>query len=137
LILLIRHASAGRRHEWDGDDRLRPLDERGRRQARALAAQLSPYPIDRIVSSPYMRCVETVEPLALARGRAVEPRDELGEERQYRDARPFLESLAGEDVAVCTHGGVEHVLAGIDRYRKGQVVVLDDDLSPVRSIGPP
>ena len=51
-VLLLRHAWAGERDEWSGDDMLRPLDERGRLQALALR-ELSQRPIGRIVSSPY------------------------------------------------------------------------------------
>lgn len=137
MILLIRHASAGRRDEWSGDDRLRPLDERGHRRAQALVELLAPYRIERIVSSPYVRCVQTVEPLAAACDLEVEPREELAEERQHIDAAGLLRSLAEEDVAVCTHGGIERLIGGIEEYRKGQVVVLDEDLEPVRSLPPP
>ena len=81
-MLLVRHASAGKRTEWTGGDRRRPLDERGQLQALRLVGLLADYPIERILSSPYDRCVQTVEPLARARGLAIEMRDELGEERQ-------------------------------------------------------
>jgi len=74
--VLVRHASAGDRHGWAGDDRLRPLDARGRRQAAQLVELLRPLDMRRVVSSPYVRCVETVEPLAAALGLPVE-RDDL------------------------------------------------------------
>src|SRR5918996_1510427 len=123
-MLLVRHASAGDRSAWEGDDRLRPLDERGRRQAAGLVEALDGHRIERIVSSPYLRCVDTVEPLAAARGLPVEHSDELGEERQGSDAAPALRALAGEPVVVCTHGGVPE-LVGLDaRYRKGETLVL-------------
>jgi len=64
------------------DDPLRPLDERGRQGALSLVGLLADYPIERILSSPYDRCGQTVEPLACAGGLAIELRDELAEERQ-------------------------------------------------------
>ena len=136
MILLIRHASAGERAQWEGDDRLRPLDERGRRQAQALVEALAGYEVERILSSPYVRCVQTVEPLAAARGLTVAHAPELGEDRQDVDAAPLLRSLAGRPVAVCTHGGVEHALGLDARYKKGATLVLHEGLELVRSIPP-
>jgi 8-oxo-dGTP diphosphatase len=78
-LLLIRHATAGDRDAWRGDDRVRPLDERGLRQAERLPIVLGGHEIRRIFSSPYVRCVKTVEPLAAVRGLRVEARDELAE----------------------------------------------------------
>ena len=63
-VILLRHAWAGHRGEWSEDDLLRPLDERGHRQARELPRlELYGLEVGRIVSSPYVRCVETVTPL--------------------------------------------------------------------------
>ena len=67
-LVVVRHGSAGDRDEWDDDDRLRPLDKKGRKQAARLVDVLAGSRIERIVSSPYLRCVQTVEPLARARG---------------------------------------------------------------------
>ena len=80
IVYLVRHARAGHRATWQGeDDSLRPLDERGRRQADALVAQLADREFARILSSPFARCVQTVEPLAEARGLPVEAVDSLAE----------------------------------------------------------
>ena len=57
-ILLVRHARAGRRDRWKGDDRLRPLSKRGTAQARALPALLQDFAAGsglRLVSSPWVR----------------------------------------------------------------------------------
>src|SRR5262249_30255592 len=72
VMLLMRHAWAGHRDEWDGHDHERPLDDRGYEQAAALVERLEPYRIDAIMTSPYVRCVATVEPLAAARGLELE-----------------------------------------------------------------
>ena len=63
-LYLVRHAKAGQRSRWDGPDHLRPLTKAGRAQAQALAAWLANEPISRLLSSPYVRCVQTLEPLA-------------------------------------------------------------------------
>ena len=61
-MILLRHAWAGDSSKWKGDDRHRPLDERGRNQAERLVEKLADQEIERILSSPYDRCVQTVEP---------------------------------------------------------------------------
>jgi phosphohistidine phosphatase SixA len=124
-LLLIRHASAGDRHHWDGDDRLRPLDEKGRRQAAALPELLADYAIARIVSSPYDRCVQTVEPLAAALGLAIEQRDEVAEGARHDEVRSLLAEV-GPDAALCTHGDVIHLLLG-EPTKKGAVSVIQVD----------
>jgi len=66
VIVLVRHAKAGKRSEWNGPDDLRPLDPNGRRQARRLRDMLAAFAPDRIYSGVPVRCVQTVEPLAAA-----------------------------------------------------------------------
>jgi broad specificity phosphatase PhoE len=124
-LLVIRHARAGDRHAWRGDDRRRPLDDRGRRQAQELVEKLAPFPISRILSSPYDRCVQTVEPLAAERGLPIEQCDELGEERQHGDGVALVRALAGEPVAVCVHGGLSDAAFG-DRLKKGATLVVGE-----------
>jgi len=68
-VLLVRHGTAGERSKWTGDDRLRPLDERGRIQAEGLVRILSRFEVREIFSADFVRCVETVQPLAQPGGR--------------------------------------------------------------------
>ena len=124
MILLVRHASAGDREAWEDDDRLRPLDERGRRQAVQLIELLAPYRLERILSSPALRCVQTVEPLALARGLSIEVSDELSEERQHLDGAALVRSLQGVDAAVSCHGGLSEAVCG-ESQKKAEVLVLE------------
>ena len=133
MLLVIRHGRAGDSSEWEGDDRLRPLDKRGRRQAEALVESLAPFPIARILSSPYDRCVQTVEPLAAARGLPIETREELGEDRQAREGAALARSFVGEDVAICVHGGLSDAAFG-ERQKKGETLVVDDDGRVVQRI---
>ncbi|HEV7641752.1 MAG TPA: phosphoglycerate mutase family protein [Gaiellaceae bacterium] len=127
-LLLVRHASAGDRDAWEGDDRERPLDERGRKQAVELVERVRPYPIEAILSSPARRCVETVEPLAHARGLEIEQRPELSEERQGTDGTGLVRSLAGRNVVVCGHGGLERALPDAPTWKKGAVLVVGPGL---------
>ena len=133
MLLVIRHGRAGDSSEWEGDDRLRPLDKRGRRQAGALVESLAPFAIARILSSPYDRCVQTVEPLAAALGLPIETREELGEDRQSGDGAALARSLAGEDVAICVHGGLSDAAFG-ERQKKGETLVVDGDGAIVQRI---
>ncbi|PZS26547.1 MAG: NUDIX hydrolase [Pseudonocardiales bacterium] len=68
VILLVRHAKAGKRSEWRGDDRLRPLDPAGTQQAQELAELLRRFAPQRVISADLTRCVQTVEPLATSLG---------------------------------------------------------------------
>jgi phosphohistidine phosphatase SixA len=64
LLIVIRHGDAGDKATWKGPDLLRPLSAAGRRQAEGLVLRLEDYPVERILSSPTVRCHQTVEPLA-------------------------------------------------------------------------
>ena len=79
VVHLIRHAKAKNRLEWTEPDDVRPLTKRGRREAPAIAERLQQDPPNRLVSSPYVRCIQTLEPLALALDLAIETTDELAE----------------------------------------------------------
>lgn len=105
LLFLIRHANAGDRALWNGPDHLRPLSNKGLRQAEALAEILAAHGVDRIVSSPFVRCMQTVEPLARALGVEVETLDGLAE-GSGSHAVPLFEAAAGANLAVCSHGDV-------------------------------
>jgi 8-oxo-dGTP diphosphatase len=125
-LLLIRHASAGDRDDWVGDDRPRPLDARGRKQASRLPELLGDYEITRVLSSPAVRCLQTVEPLARSRGLDIEVREELGEEQQSEAGAELVRALIGEQAALCVHGGLSDAVAGVSQ-KKGEVLVLDDE----------
>ena len=72
-LILVRHASAGHKADWPGDDASRPLDAQGAADAQALARLLACFaPTARVISSPALRCIETVRPFAAAFGGTVE-----------------------------------------------------------------
>jgi 8-oxo-dGTP pyrophosphatase MutT (NUDIX family)/phosphohistidine phosphatase SixA len=102
---LIRHAKAGSRSEWSEDDRVRPLSKKGRAQAEGIARGLATLEVTRIISSPYVRCVQTVRPLALASGIPIEERDELAEGARIAASWELLQGLSGS-AALCSHGDV-------------------------------
>ncbi|MHB1536490.1 MAG: SixA phosphatase family protein [Acidimicrobiales bacterium] len=104
-VLLIRHAHAGPRRDWDGDDRTRPLTAKGLRQARSLVKTLAPWAPQRLLSSPYTRCLQTMEPLAAELSLRVEVVEDLAEGHGLA-AVALVRALADEKVALCTHGDV-------------------------------
>jgi 8-oxo-dGTP diphosphatase len=128
-VILLRHASAGDRDAWDGDDRLRPLDDEGYDQAIALPGVLAGRGTSRVVSSPYLRCIESVEPLAAALGLTVELDGRLAESAGGPGALALLAEIDGG--LACTHGDiVEAVLGRV--LEKGAAVVVELDGSGAR-----
>jgi phosphohistidine phosphatase SixA len=126
-IILLRHASAGDRDTWEGDDRLRPLDERGHAQALALRDVLQARGVRHVLSSPYVRCTQTVAPLGLE----IVPDERLAEGASLEETLELLRGL--DDAVACTHGDViENVLGR--SLKKGKGVVLDDSLDAVEEI---
>ena len=106
-VHLVRHAKAKNRDEWTDPDHLRPLTKRGRRQADALAERIASDAPERIVSSPYVRCIQTVEPLASSLDLAIETTELLAEGADGARALELLVSLAAAGQLVCcTHGDV-------------------------------
>lgn len=136
-IYLVRHAKAGDREKWRGDDQLRPLTKAGREQAQGLADLLGRHPIARILSSPYVRCVQTVEPLAALLRVRVEEDKALSEGTGTGPTRRLIRSLGNVDAVLCTHGDVVQELveelarSGVvprsqtDQVAKGSTWVLD------------
>lgn len=141
-LLLVRHAVALRRRDWTRPDHLRPLTPRGYAQAEQLPELLTPYVVERILSSPSVRCLETVQPLAARLALPVEELPQLAEGSGAAFA-DLLDGL-GPNLLVCSHGDVVpdllDVLApsgGADRpCAKGSTWVLDDD-APPRYLPPP
>lgn len=107
-LYLVRHAHAGRRSEWDDADAERPLSEKGRHQSEALTRHLADTTIDRVISSPAVRCRQSVDELAGARGLEVEVHPALLEGAAARSATTLLWELAadGIDAVLSSHGDV-------------------------------
>ncbi|MEU4247339.1 NUDIX hydrolase [Amycolatopsis sp. NPDC026612] len=110
-VLLVRHAKAGKRDDWSGDDDLRPLSEAGQRQAAALRRVLALFGPDRVLAAPRLRCVQTVH--GVAEDFAAEVRHEplFSEEGYWPDpvlgvARLLAVAGDGGTPVVCSQGGV-------------------------------
>jgi len=103
---LVRHASAGHRNDSDPADDDRPLDETGLVQAQKLASWLRHEPIDALVTSPFLRCRQSVEPLAAALGLKLTVAPELAEGTPIERSWPLLASFAERNAVFCSHGDV-------------------------------
>jgi 8-oxo-dGTP pyrophosphatase MutT (NUDIX family) len=121
-LVLVRHGHAGSRSDFDGPDDLRPLNRKGREQARRLAEVLPLFGPTALLSAERVRCRQTLEPLGDRLGLPVLPLRELGEEEFAQDPQAGLAVVArllaprstpGVTV-VCSQGGaIPSVLLGL------------------------
>jgi phosphohistidine phosphatase SixA len=107
VLSVIRHAEAGDRERFVGDDSLRPLSRQGRKQANALAKRLAESSLD-LITSPYLRCVETLSPTSSRLRRAMMLASWLVEGEPADEALYQLVELTGElgGLVACTHQDV-------------------------------
>lgn len=105
-LLIVRHAHAGKKSQWRGDDDERPLSPLGYAQAEALGERLPK--VRRLVASPTVRCRQTLEPLADRLGLEIEANRALGKTTPLDTTLALLDDLVteGDNVAVCSHGEV-------------------------------
>jgi len=110
-LVVLRHARAVPRDEWDGSDASRPLSPRGVKQATALVGPLRAFGVRRIVSSDAARCVATVGPLAAAIDKPLRT-TELISQDAWEEGRSDARAVIGKRVrarksaVICSHGPV-------------------------------
>jgi 8-oxo-(d)GTP phosphatase len=118
-VVLVRHARAGKRENWDGPDELRPLTARGRRQAEELATLLAPYVPQRIVSAIPVRCQQTVAPLAASLDAAVDVQGWASDDQFADDEYESLHQLrvlaerGGASVVASQGGAIPGLLSAL------------------------
>jgi broad specificity phosphatase PhoE len=150
-IHLIRHGDAGDREAWGGPDPLRPLTDKGRAQAAALVGLIAGEPMQALVTSHYLRCRQTLEPVARARSMELTDVSWLAEGAPPRSSLAELLAMAAGGVVACSHGdvigGILNLAArsGVDigrdpRLQTGatwRFVVSDGRLSSAQYLAPP
>ena len=152
-VFLVRHADAKSRANWPGNDELRPLSKKGEAQAWGLVGLLKGAHVKRILSSPAVRCRNTVEPLAAEHGIKVEETDRLLEGADTAHAYDLVRRLAKEkgDSVLCTHGDLVPELLRVasrdglavedePHWPKGSTWAIDSDgkhLTTARYLPPP
>ncbi len=139
-VLVVRHATAGSKSRFSGDDTKRPLDKKGRAQAEALVGQLLAFGATDVYAADRVRCHQTVEPLAQELGVDIRDEPALSEEAYAKNpkrARRRVLEIAAENgtPAICTQGKVipdliewwcdrDGVRPDKSRNRKGSTWVL-------------
>jgi len=125
-LFLVRHAKAGKRSKWlddsvnNNDDRKRPLDDKGILQAGALADRLADFAPPRLLSSPFVRCMQTLEPLGAILATTVTSDERLAEDNSFEPMLELLESCPDNSV-LCSHGDmIPMVVEALER--RGMVV---------------
>ena len=135
-LIILRHAKAIRRGDFDGgDDADRPLSGRGRGEAKTLVNILDAYGIERVYSSPFKRCISTVSRFAKTIDTKIHLEPALGESGHESDpeataarVRELLDSPA--PTVLCTHRPVlPTVLSSLGRSLGLTETAIHDDLS--------
>ena len=104
-VFVIRHTEAGQRRSWNEPDELRPVSKAGLRQARRVAEQLADVAFTRLVSSPYLRCIQSLEPIADRCGLDITIARELDEDEPPAGTEAWvLAASADGPAALSTHG---------------------------------
>lgn len=136
VCFLVRHGDAGDKSVWRGPDADRPLSALGRRTAAGLVIRLEDFPIRRILSSPALRCTQTVRPLAERNRLGVEHHDLLRVGADAAALAAFVRSRAADMAVLCTHGEVladilpiltaaGTMVIGSQAWPKGGICILD------------
>jgi 8-oxo-(d)GTP phosphatase len=152
-MYLVRHVKAEDRASWREPDELRPISRAGRRQAERLVGAFEGVPLTRLLSSPFLRCIQTLEPLADARGIAIELAPALSEGQGPSGTLDLLVAAATDGpAALSTHGDVMTLLIedlmgrgiqpedGKSGFKKGCIWalgVLDGEVVTARYLAPP
>jgi 8-oxo-dGTP diphosphatase len=110
-IIVLRHAKAVAREEWDGKDAARPLSPRGKKQANSIVGPLQAFGARKLISSPAVRCLTTLEPLSAALGRKIRTTERISQdawEGGTSDARTVVGERvrARKPAVLCSHGPV-------------------------------
>jgi 8-oxo-dGTP diphosphatase len=104
-VIVLRHAQARTRNGWKSDDLERPLTKPGESQAKRLAPLLRSYGVRSIITSPAIRCAQTVDGYARSVKALMEVDDRLAEEtRPKRVERSIATVLERKGpIVICSH----------------------------------
>ena len=128
-VYVIRHTKAGERDGWREPDELRPLSKTGRKQALKLWASLKDVRFTRLVSSPFLRCIQTLEPFSEALGIDIMIARALAEGESVAGAEAWVLAAAADGpAAFSTHGDIVQGLVQTLRAR-GVPVASDGEVA--------
>ena len=104
-LFIVRHAKAGSRSRWTEEDTSRPLTRDGISQSETIALRLAPLNPSVLISSPYLRCTQTLEPLSQHCGLDIDIDHRLSEGSPLEIGFAVLED-APDNAVLCSHGDV-------------------------------
>jgi len=137
-IILLRHAKALKRTDWDGDDGDRPLEHRGQLQAKRLLSIYLPYGAREVHTSDALRCTETVEPMT--RAMEITPiysadLSEYGYEKDKEVSLDYIQDLMNRGIPalVCSHNPIIPKLVK-KLVGKKYFKSMDRELEPAQAI---
>lgn len=104
-LYVVRHAKAGERRLWTDDDMKRPLSKKGWRQSELVGKRIAKQGPSELVSSPYVRCIQTLEPLGKMIDANVKVDERLCEDAPFEPVLELLRELPAGAV-VSTHGDI-------------------------------
>ncbi|MEN9970040.1 MAG: hypothetical protein RLZZ229_248 [Actinomycetota bacterium] len=111
-VVVLRHAKAMPRTDWKGgkglDDGHRPLLPEGQTQAELLIPLLAAFGLKRLITSPWVRCLTTLEPFAKARKLKLIERHQLSEFGNAKGPKRTENVVAdaienGSPTVICSH----------------------------------
>ncbi|MFU0538787.1 NUDIX hydrolase [Gardnerella vaginalis] len=95
-LILVRHGKAESRKAWQGSEATRPITPLGSAASYALGRELACYAPNKIVSSPWKRCLETVDAFAKNSSINIEKVAELTEDFHEKNPKSTLNVLVSE-----------------------------------------
>lgn len=110
-LIIARHGKATPHDEWDGDDSLRPLTAVGMQQSRDIAGGLASFGPTTILSSPAIRCLQTIAPLSYKLGMEIRESGKISQDKWTTEGDRVTDFIAarfrkGKPAVMCSHGPV-------------------------------
>ncbi len=106
-IIALRHGKATPAENWDGPDATRPLLQRGIDQSLSVAQGVAAYRPAKLLSSPAVRCQQTIAPTARVTGLEVKDKPEISQDAFRSDARRRHEGRGPAPSQGRDHGAVQ------------------------------
>jgi len=149
-LIMLRHAKALAREEWQGEDEDRPLQQLGQQQARRALSIYQVYGLTQIHTSDAVRCHDTVDQMAKALDIPLTITNKVSEytwKKNKEKAIDYAKDLikVNEPVILCSHNPVlprmmEKLTKKIDfdypsnKLEPGEAWVLHHDKKDVMQI---
>lgn len=137
-LIVARHGKATAHENWDGLDSLRPLVAHGMQQSRDISGGLAAFGPTAIISSPAIRCLQTVAPLSYKLGMEIRESGKISQDKWTSEGDRVVDFVAARlrkavPVVMCSHGPVIPQIVSEIITQTGGVVT--DDARRAASLG--